>query len=102
IDAFAVGSSLFLLPPTSLAHDQAPLGHRTTMIRMRDDILEEDMPLQRRFVLTALPPGCDVAESFVAAAKVPRAADRAEDVGYVRALQASERRMMTSIEAKTK
>nr|GFA01706.1 reverse transcriptase domain-containing protein [Tanacetum cinerariifolium] len=73
IDAFAVGSSLFLLPPTSLAHDQAPLGHRTTMIRMRDDILEEDMPLQRRFVLTALPPGCDVAESFVAAAKVPRA-----------------------------
>nr|GEZ13596.1 hypothetical protein [Tanacetum cinerariifolium] len=29
---------------------------------------------------------------------IARAADRAEDVGYVRALQASERRMMTSIE----
>nr|GEV55432.1 hypothetical protein [Tanacetum cinerariifolium] len=29
---------------------------------------------------------------------IARAADRVEDVGYVRALQASERRMMTSIE----
>ncbi|GKE08363.1 hypothetical protein Tco_1411914, partial [Tanacetum coccineum] len=43
------------------------------MIRMRDDILEEDMPPQRRFVLTAPPPGCDVAESYVAAtARAPR------------------------------
>ncbi|GKA04276.1 hypothetical protein Tco_0677057 [Tanacetum coccineum] len=98
------------------------------MIRMRDDIPEEDMPPQRRFVLTAPPPGCDVAESSAAAARAPRgqydfvdaveagqglirspghdvpdyclarAADRAEDVGYVRALQTSEHRMMTSIE----
>ncbi|GJT71120.1 hypothetical protein Tco_1030406 [Tanacetum coccineum] len=96
------------------------------MIRMRYDILEEDMPPRRRFVLTAPPPGCDVAESSAAAARAPRgqydfvdtveagqglirspghdartiarAADRAEDVGYVRALQASEHRMMTSIE----
>ncbi|GJX94264.1 hypothetical protein Tco_0348850 [Tanacetum coccineum] len=29
---------------------------------MRDDIPKEDMPPQRRFVLTAPPPGCDVAE----------------------------------------
>nr|GFD54083.1 hypothetical protein [Tanacetum cinerariifolium] len=29
---------------------------------------------------------------------IARAADRAEDVGYVRALHASEHRMMTSIE----
>nr|GFC57063.1 hypothetical protein [Tanacetum cinerariifolium] len=29
---------------------------------------------------------------------IARVANRAEDVGYVRALQASERRMMTSIE----
>ncbi|GJY16393.1 putative reverse transcriptase domain-containing protein [Tanacetum coccineum] len=61
--------------------------------------LEEDKLPRRRFVLTAPPPGCDVAESFVAAAaRPPRVADRAEDVGYVRALQASEHRMMTSIE----
>ncbi|GKF67710.1 hypothetical protein Tco_0197389, partial [Tanacetum coccineum] len=92
---------------------------------MRDEIPEEDMTPWRRFVLTAPPPGCDVAESFVAARAprgqydfvdvvetgqglirspghdartIARAADRAEDVGYVRALQASERRMMTSIE----
>nr|GEX72710.1 hypothetical protein [Tanacetum cinerariifolium] len=112
IDAFATGSSPFPLPPTNPAYDQAPLGHRETMICMRDDIPEEDMPPWRRFVLTAPPPGCDVAESFAAAtaARTPRgqygfvdiaevgqglihspghdartiarAADRAEDVGY--------------------
>ncbi|GJR33541.1 hypothetical protein Tco_1209225 [Tanacetum coccineum] len=115
------------IPPTNPTYDQAPLGHRAAMIRMRDDIPEEDMPPQRRFVLTAPPPGCDVAESFVAAAAraprgqydfinvveagqglirspghdtrtIARAADRAEDVGYVRALQTFEHRMMTSIE----
>ncbi|GJU44741.1 hypothetical protein Tco_1202007 [Tanacetum coccineum] len=116
------------IPPTSPTYDQAPLGHRAAMIRMRDDILEEDMPPQRRFVLTAPSPGCDVAESSTAAAAaraprgqydfidtveaghglirspghdaqtIARAADRAKDVGYVRALQASEHRMMTSIE----
>ncbi|GKE02221.1 putative reverse transcriptase domain-containing protein [Tanacetum coccineum] len=85
------------------------------------------MQPRRRFVLTAPPPGCDVVESSAATAARPprgqydfvdiveaghglirspghdaqtiaRAADRAEDVGYVRALQASEHRMMTSIE----
>ncbi|GJS38264.1 hypothetical protein Tco_0563307 [Tanacetum coccineum] len=115
------------IPPTSPAYDQAPLGHRAAMIHMRDDIPEEDMPPRRRFVFTAPPPGCDVAESSAAAATRPsrgqydfvdtveagqglirspghdaqtiaRAANRAEDVGYVRALQASEHRMMTSIE----
>ncbi|GKD20107.1 hypothetical protein Tco_1221810, partial [Tanacetum coccineum] len=75
------------IPPTSPAYDQAPLGHRAAMIYMRDDIPEEDMPLRRRFVLTAPPPGCDVAGSSVTAAtRPPRAADGAEDVGYVRAL----------------
>ncbi|GJX18919.1 hypothetical protein Tco_0221596 [Tanacetum coccineum] len=128
IDAFAAGSPTFPLPPPiNPTYDQAPLGHRAAMIRMRDDIPEEDMPPQRRFVLTAPPPGCDIAESSAAAAArasrgqydfvdavgtgqglvrspghdartIARAADRAEDVGYVRALQASERRMMTSIE----
>nr|GFB75999.1 hypothetical protein [Tanacetum cinerariifolium] len=96
------------------------------MIRIRDDILEEDMPPQRRFVFTAPSHGCDVAESSAAAAArapkgqydfidivevghglirspghdaqtISRVADGAEDVGYVRALQASEHRMMTSI-----
>ncbi|GKE00703.1 hypothetical protein Tco_1388686 [Tanacetum coccineum] len=114
------------IPPTNLTYDQAPLGHRASMIRMRDDIPEEDMPPRRRFVLTAPPPGCDVVESSAAAARAPRgqfnfvdaveagqclirspghdartiarAADRSEDVGYVKALQASEHRMMTSIE----
>ncbi|GJY56073.1 hypothetical protein Tco_0455188 [Tanacetum coccineum] len=115
------------IPPTNPTYNQAPLGHRAAMIRMRDDIPEEDMPPRRRFVLTAPPPRYDVAESYAAAAaRVPRgqydfvnaveagqglihspghdtrtiarAADRAEDVGYVRALQASEHRMMTSIE----
>nr|GEX20366.1 hypothetical protein [Tanacetum cinerariifolium] len=96
------------------------------MIRRRDDILEEDMPPRRRFALTGPPPGCDVAESSAAAARAPRsqynfvdtveagqglirgpghdtrtiarAADRAEDVGYVKDLPSFERRMMTSIE----
>ncbi|GKG20578.1 hypothetical protein Tco_0380379, partial [Tanacetum coccineum] len=73
IDVFAARSPLFLPPPTSPAYDQAPLGHRAAMIHIRDDILEEDIPPQRRFVLTAPPPGCDVAESYVAAtAGAPR------------------------------
>ncbi|GJV84503.1 hypothetical protein Tco_1524401 [Tanacetum coccineum] len=115
------------IPPTSPAYDQAPLGHRASMIRMRDDIPEEDMPPQRRFVLTAPPFGCDVVESSAATAARPprcqydfvdtveagqglirslghdartiaRVDDRVDDVGYVRALQDSEDRMMTSIE----
>ncbi|GJT05203.1 hypothetical protein Tco_0839665 [Tanacetum coccineum] len=91
------------IPPTSPAYDQAPLGHRAAMIRMRDDIPEEDMPPRRRFVLTTPSPGCDIAvSSAAAAARPPRVtADKAEDVGYVRALQASEHRMMTSIEEVT-
>ncbi|GKE64284.1 hypothetical protein Tco_1518445 [Tanacetum coccineum] len=105
-----------LMPPTSPAYDQAPLGHRAAMIRIRDDIPEEDMPPRRRFLITAPSPGCDVAESFAAAAAaraprgqyyiinavkagqglirspghdartIARAANRPEDVGYVRAL----------------
>nr|GEY42996.1 reverse transcriptase domain-containing protein [Tanacetum cinerariifolium] len=73
IDAFVAGSPPFLLPPTRPTYDQAPLGYRTAMICMRDDIPEEDMPPWRRFVITAPPPRYDVAESFTAAAaRVPR------------------------------
>ncbi|GJW79073.1 putative reverse transcriptase domain-containing protein [Tanacetum coccineum] len=115
------------IPPTNPTYDQAPLGHRAAMIRMRDDIPEEDMPPRRRFILTAPPLRCDVAESSgAAAARAPRgqydfveaieagqglihspghdvrtiarAADKADDVGYVRALQTFEHRMTTSIE----
>ncbi|GKB98507.1 hypothetical protein Tco_0984644 [Tanacetum coccineum] len=93
------------IPPTSPTYDQAPLGHRAAMIHMRDDIPKEDMPPQRRFVLTAPPLGYDVAERQgwihspgYDAWTIARAADRVEDVGYVRALQASKHRMMTSIE----
>ncbi|GJS76081.1 hypothetical protein Tco_0725962 [Tanacetum coccineum] len=126
IDAFAAGSPPFPQPPTSPAYDQAPLGHRAAMICIRDDIPEEDMPPWRIFVLTAPPPGCDVAESSAAAARAPRgqydfvdtveaghglirspghdgqtiarADDRADDIVYVRALQASKHIKMTSIE----
>nr|GEU99707.1 putative reverse transcriptase domain-containing protein [Tanacetum cinerariifolium] len=112
---------IFVRPQTPMA----PLGHRTAMIHKRDDIPEEDMPPRMRFALTAPPPRCNVAE-ISAAARAPRgpydfvdiveagqglirspghnartisrAADRVEDVGFVRALQAFERRMMTSIE----
>nr|GFC33778.1 hypothetical protein [Tanacetum cinerariifolium] len=97
------------------------------MIRRRDDILDEDMPPRRIFALTGPLPGCDVAESSVVVGvraprsqykfidtveagqglirnpghytqTIARVAGRAEDVGYVRALQASEHRMITSIE----
>nr|GFC32730.1 hypothetical protein [Tanacetum cinerariifolium] len=100
IDAFASGSSLFPLPPTSPAYDQAQLGRRAAMFHRRYEILVEDMPPQRIFALTSPPPGCDVAESSTGhnTQTIARAADRAEDASYVRALQASERRMMTSIE----
>ncbi|GJZ65223.1 hypothetical protein Tco_0621919 [Tanacetum coccineum] len=60
------------IPPTNPTYNQAPLGHRAAMICIRDDILEEDMPPQKRFVLTAPLPGCDVAESSAAAARAPR------------------------------
>nr|GFC08592.1 hypothetical protein [Tanacetum cinerariifolium] len=63
-------------PPSSRhrgARISAQLGHRATMIHNKDDILEEDMPPQRRFVLTGSPPRCDVAESLTAAAtRAPR------------------------------
>nr|GFA79215.1 hypothetical protein [Tanacetum cinerariifolium] len=91
-DAFAAGSSLFPLPPTSPTYDQAPLGHRAAMICMRDDISKEDIPPRRRFSFTAPPPS-----PGHGARTITRASDREEDVGYVKALQASEHRMMTSI-----
>ncbi|GJR00166.1 putative reverse transcriptase domain-containing protein [Tanacetum coccineum] len=88
IEAHIVEHAATPIPPTSPVYDQAPLGHRAAMIRMRDDIPEEDMPPMRKFVLTAPSFGCDVAESSAAAAaRAPRGA-----------LQASQHKMMASIE----
>nr|GFA55406.1 reverse transcriptase domain-containing protein [Tanacetum cinerariifolium] len=41
------------------------------MIRVRDDIPKENIPPQRRFVLTTPPPRCDVAESSATIAARP-------------------------------
>nr|GEU82409.1 reverse transcriptase domain-containing protein [Tanacetum cinerariifolium] len=98
IDAFTAGSSPFPLPPTSPAYDQAPLGHRAAMIRRRDDIPDKDMPPRRRFVLTAPYLGQGLIRSSGHDTQtITRAADKAKDVGYARALQASEHRMMIFI-----
>ncbi|GJZ47787.1 hypothetical protein Tco_0601619 [Tanacetum coccineum] len=56
------------------------------------NIPEEDMPLRRRFVLTAPPPGCDVAGSSVTAATRPPRGQ------YDSVDNDSKHRMMTSIE----
>ncbi|GKB20199.1 hypothetical protein Tco_0854122 [Tanacetum coccineum] len=82
IDAFAAGSPSFPTPPPiNPTYDQAPLGHRAAMTRIRDDIPEEDMPPRRRFVLTTPPPGCDIAEfqpSSVHATQLPQLAELPE------------------------
>nr|GEZ41385.1 hypothetical protein [Tanacetum cinerariifolium] len=97
IDAFAFGSSLFPLPPTNPAYDQAQLGRRAAIIQSYA-VAARAPRSQYNFVDTIeagqgliRSPGHDTRT-------IARAADRAEDVGYVRALQASECRMMTSIE----
>ncbi|GKD42031.1 hypothetical protein Tco_1266676 [Tanacetum coccineum] len=59
-------------PPINPTYNQTPLGYRAAMIRMRNDIPKENMPPQRRFILTAPLPGCDVAESSAAAARASR------------------------------
>nr|GEV11304.1 putative reverse transcriptase domain-containing protein [Tanacetum cinerariifolium] len=85
--------------PTSPAYDQLPLGHRKVMIYIRDDILIEDMPPRRRFVVTAPPPRGDVAESSFAAARLPRAADRVEYIGYRQSVEDLAVRQMIHIYA---
>nr|GEX24720.1 reverse transcriptase domain-containing protein [Tanacetum cinerariifolium] len=94
IDAFAAGSPPFLLPPTSPAYDQEPLGHRTAIIRIRDDIPEEDMPPRRRFVLMAPLLGCVVVESSAAAARAPRV--RGQRTAYETELHAVRQTFLSS------
>ncbi|GKE42062.1 hypothetical protein Tco_1469346, partial [Tanacetum coccineum] len=85
--------------PTSPTYDQTLLGHREAMIPKSYAAVAARAPRrQYDFVDTVearqgliRSPGHD-------ARTIARAADRAKDVGYVRALQAFEHRMMTSIE----
>ncbi|GKE94413.1 hypothetical protein Tco_1579268, partial [Tanacetum coccineum] len=79
------------IPPTSPVYDQAPLAESSAAAARPPkgqydfvDIVQAGQGLIRS-------PGHD-------AQTIARAADRAEDVGYVRALHASEHMMMTSIE----
>ncbi|GJU36864.1 putative reverse transcriptase domain-containing protein [Tanacetum coccineum] len=86
------------IPPTNPTYDQASLGHRAAMIPESSAAAARAPRGQYDFV--------DAVEAGQGLIRSPghdtqtiaRAADRAEDVGYVRALQTSEHRMMTFIE----
>ncbi|GJY68718.1 hypothetical protein Tco_0471700 [Tanacetum coccineum] len=83
------------IPPTNPTNDQAQLGHRASMIPESSAVVAARAPRRQYDFVEAgqgliRSPGHD-------ARTIARAADRAEDVGYVRALQASEHRIMTSI-----
>nr|GEX75975.1 hypothetical protein [Tanacetum cinerariifolium] len=99
IDAFAAGSSLFPLPPTSLAYDQAPLGHREAMISESSVAVVARAPRGQYDFVDTVEVGQGLIRSLGHDTQtIARAADRAKDVCYFRALQAFEQRMMTSIE----
>ncbi|GKD84210.1 putative reverse transcriptase domain-containing protein [Tanacetum coccineum] len=98
IDAFAVGSPLFPLPPTSPAYDLASLGHRAAMISESSAVAATRPPRGQYDFIDTIGVGHGLIRSPGHDAwTIARAADRAEDVGHVRALQASKHRMMTSI-----
>ncbi|GKF12133.1 hypothetical protein Tco_0050059, partial [Tanacetum coccineum] len=85
------------VPPTSPAYDQAPLGHRTAMILECSAAAARPPKGQYDFVGTVEAGQGLICSLSHDARTIARAADRVEDVGYVRALQAFEHRMMTSI-----
>nr|GFB62071.1 hypothetical protein [Tanacetum cinerariifolium] len=91
IDAFASGSSPFPLPPTSPAYDHAQLESSAAAAARAPRSQYDFMDTVEAGQGLICSPGHDTRT-------IARAADRAEDASYVRALQASERRMMTSIE----
>ncbi|GJV83425.1 putative reverse transcriptase domain-containing protein [Tanacetum coccineum] len=70
----------------------------------KEHVPEDEDAKERRFLLTAPPPGCDVAESSAAAAaRAPRGQYDFVDAigtgqGLIHTLQTSEHKMMTSIE----
>ncbi|GJV13761.1 hypothetical protein Tco_1355302 [Tanacetum coccineum] len=87
------------IPPTSLAYDQAPLGHRASMIPESSVVAAARPPRGQYDFVDTVEAGHGLIRSPGHDAQtIARAANRAENVGYVRALQASEHRMMTSIE----
>nr|GEX53336.1 hypothetical protein [Tanacetum cinerariifolium] len=91
IDAFAAGSPLFSLPPTGPTFDQEPLSESSAAAVAKAPKGQYD------FVDTVVE-GQGLIRSFGHNARtIARAADRVEDVGYVRALQSSEHRMMTFV-----
>nr|GEZ13805.1 hypothetical protein [Tanacetum cinerariifolium] len=69
----------------------------------RSEILEADTPPQKRLLLTTSRPGCEVGESFVAAARQPGPTmARSVDCSFVDTMETrfrdTERRMMTVLE----
>ncbi|GKD46582.1 hypothetical protein Tco_1271227 [Tanacetum coccineum] len=87
------------IPPTSPAYNQALLGHRVAMISESFGVAAARPPRGQYDFVDTVEAGQSLIRSLGHDAwTIARAADRAEDVGYVRALQASEHRMMTSIE----
>ncbi|GKF20548.1 hypothetical protein Tco_0069186, partial [Tanacetum coccineum] len=87
------------IPPTSPAYDQAPLGHRASMLPESSVAAAARPPRGQYDFVEIVEAGQGLIRSPGHDARtIARAANRAEDVGYVRALQAFEHRMMTFIE----
>nr|GEY64983.1 reverse transcriptase domain-containing protein [Tanacetum cinerariifolium] len=91
IDAFASGSYPSPLPPTSPDYDQAHLESSA--------VAAARAPKSQYKFIDTVEAGYGLIRSLGHDTQtIVRATNRAEDVGYVRALQDFERRMMTSIE----
>ncbi|GJU05938.1 hypothetical protein Tco_1122368, partial [Tanacetum coccineum] len=87
------------IPPTNPTYNQVPLGHMATMIPESSAAAAARAPRGQYDFVDTVEAGQGLIRSPGHDARtISRAADRAEDVGYVRALQASDHRMMTSIE----
>ncbi|GKA79083.1 hypothetical protein Tco_0785679 [Tanacetum coccineum] len=89
-------------PPTRHRRARISIRPQTPMTASTQELIDAFATGSPPFPLPPTSPTYDQAplKSFVAAAARPpkaQAADRVEDVGYVKALQASEHRMMTSI-----